>query len=91
MCWGEPRHLKAPLTIIASLVQRASHSSILQNKSRGKNQIISSENREHFLYLNLVKVEESEQMQNRYTKPLASKGDSQSYNPNQYVPKAVTT
>lgn len=31
MCWGEPRHLKLPFTIIASRVQRASHSSILQS------------------------------------------------------------
>lgn len=29
-CWGEPRHRKLPLTMMASLVQRASHSSMLR-------------------------------------------------------------
>ena len=31
-CWTLPRHLKDPLTMIASLVHSASHSSILHNK-----------------------------------------------------------
>lgn len=34
MCWGEPRHWKLPWTMMASLVQRASHSSMLGKKDR---------------------------------------------------------
>lgn len=30
MCWGAPRHLKLPSTMMASLVHKASHSSMLQ-------------------------------------------------------------
>lgn len=34
-CWTLPRHLNLPLTIMAILVQRASHSSILWGTERG--------------------------------------------------------
>lgn len=34
-CWMVPRHLKFPLTMMASRVQRASHSSILGGRGGG--------------------------------------------------------
>lgn len=37
ICCKEPMHWKLPFTIIASLVQRASHSSMLKNQQRNSN------------------------------------------------------
>lgn len=48
-CWIVPRHLKDPLTMIASRVQRASHSSILAKKSNNEFAGVQNESSFHLI------------------------------------------